>query len=52
MRNKCIILVSHTLQSRKLKDHVAFVPDSMLSTPLTQAMSPRGASGEPRCTLK
>ena len=43
-RKQYSILVSHKLQSRTLKDHVAFVPNSMLIKVLTQALSPRGAS--------
>ena len=38
------ILVPHTLQSRTLKDHVAFVPNCTLVTQQTQALGPRGAS--------
>ena len=38
------ILVPHTLQSRALKDHVAFVPNCTLVTQQTQALGPRGAS--------
>ena len=38
------ILVPHTLQSRALKDHVAFVPNCTLITQQTQALGPRGAS--------
>ena len=43
MRKQCSILVTHTLQTRTLKDHVTFVPNSMLITPLTQALRPGGA---------
>ena len=38
------ILVPHTLQSRALEDHVAFVPNCTLVTQQTQALGPRGAS--------
>ena len=40
---QCSILVAHSLQSRALKYHVAFVPNSMLVTVLTQAPVTRGA---------
>ena len=42
------ILVPHTLQSRALKDHVAFVPNTTpLVTQQTQALGPRGLAGFP-----
>ena len=44
MHKQCSIPVAHTMQSRTLKDLVAIVSISMLITPQTQALSPRGAS--------
>ena len=44
IHKQCSILVPHTLQSRALKDHVAFVPNCTLVTQQTQALGPRGAS--------
>ena len=41
--NQCSIFVQHCLQSRALKDHVAFIPNSMLVTLLTQALGTGGA---------
>ena len=46
------ILGPQSLQSRALKDHVAFVPNSMLVTVLTQALVTRdacAAAQEPPC---
>ena len=38
MSKQCSIFVPHSLQSRALKDHVAFVTNSMLVTSRTQAL--------------
>ena len=48
MHEHCSKLFWRTLQSRALKDHVAFVPNSMLVTPLTHALAPSGAIGPAR----
>ena len=44
IHKQCSMLVPHTLQSRALRDHVAFVPNCTLVTQQTQALGPRGAT--------